>query len=77
MTTAVGWLINNKGMVGTTLSVSDNKTCGHGGSKGNDISNDWAPGDGGEMANDGGHERKGADHKMMVIVMTVMSFKNE
>jgi hypothetical protein len=67
ITTAVGWLINNKGMVGTTLLISDNKTCGHGGSKdtppGDDISNNWAPGDGGEMANDGGHERKVADYK--------------
>ena len=67
MTTAVGWLINNKGMVSTTLSISDNKTCGHGVSKDTpsdyDLSNNWAPGDGGEMANDGGHERKGAHHK--------------
>ncbi len=67
ITAAVGWLLNNKGMVGTTLSISDNKTCGHGGSKdtppGDDISNDWTSGDGGETANDGGHERKGADHK--------------
>ncbi len=47
MTTAVGWLINNKGMVGTTLSISDNKPCGRGGSNGDDISNDWAQGDGG------------------------------
>ncbi len=66
MTTAVGWMINNKGMVGTTLSISDNKTSGHGGSKdtpaGDDLSNDWAPGDGGETANDGGHECKRADH---------------
>ncbi len=64
--TAVEWLTNNKGMVGTTLSISDNKTCGHGDSKdtppGDDLSNNWAPGDGGETANDGGHERKGADH---------------
>ncbi len=63
MTTAVGWLINNKGLVGTTLSISDNKTCGHGGSNSDDISNDSAPGDGGETANDGGHELKGAVYK--------------
>ncbi len=52
--------------MGTTLLISDNKTSGHGDSKdapsGNDLSNNWAPGDGGEMANDGEHERKGADH---------------
>jgi hypothetical protein len=51
ITTAVRWLTSNKGMVGTTLLISDNKTCGHGGSKdkppGNDLSNDWALGDGG------------------------------
>ncbi len=66
ITIAVGWLINNKGMVGTTLSITDNKTRVHGGSKdtpsGDDLSNNWAPGDGGETANDGGHEGKGADH---------------
>ncbi len=49
--------------MGTTLSISDNKTCGCGGSNGDGISNDLAQGDGGETANDGGHERKGADHK--------------
>jgi hypothetical protein len=64
--TAVGWLINNKGMVGNTLTITDNKTSVHGDSKnapsGNDLSNDRAPGDGGETANDGGHEGKDADH---------------
>jgi hypothetical protein len=66
ITTAMGLLINNKGIVGTTFSITDNKTSVHGGSKdtpsGNDLSNDWAPSDGGETANDGGHEGKGADH---------------
>ncbi len=63
ITTAMGWLVNNKGMVGTTLSITENKTGVHGGSNGDDISNDSAQGDGAEMANDGGHERKCADHK--------------
>ncbi len=36
ITTAIGWLIDNKGMVGTTLSITDNKTSAHGGSNGDD-----------------------------------------
>jgi hypothetical protein len=60
ITTAMRWLVNNKGMVGTALSITDNKTSAHGGSNGDD---NLAQGDGGETANDGGHERKGADHK--------------
>jgi hypothetical protein len=66
ITTTVGWLINNKEMVGNTLLITDNKTSVHRGSKdtpsGNDLSNDRAPGDGGETANDGGHECKDVDH---------------
>ena len=66
ITTTVGWLINNKEMVGNTLLITDNKTSVHRGSKdtpsGNDLSNDRAPGDGGETANDGGHKGKDADH---------------
>ncbi len=40
----MGWLVNNKGMVGTTLSITDNKTGAHGGSNRDDNS---AHGDGG------------------------------
>jgi hypothetical protein len=60
ITTAIGWLVDNKGMVGTTLSITDNKTSAHGGSNGDD---NPAQGDGGKTANDEGHESKGADHK--------------
>ena len=60
ITTAMGWLEDNKGMVGTTLSITDNKTSAHGGSNRDD---NPAQGDGGRTANDEGHESEGGDIK--------------
>ena len=60
ITTAMGWLEDNKGMVGTTLSITDNKTSAHGGSNRDD---NPAQGDGGKTANDEGHESEGGDYK--------------
>ena len=54
ITTAVGWLINNKGMVGNTFLITEGKNSDNGGSVGtminNDSSSDYKPHGGGNRS---------------------------
>jgi hypothetical protein len=74
LTTAMGWLVNNKGMVGTTLSIIKNKPVPMGAAMEMTYQTIRHKVMGGKRPMMGDMNAKVLITKMMVIVMTVMRF---